>query len=151
MKNQTEYKASCFCGDVELTLTGEPEAMAFCHCDSCRRWSAGQVNSFTLWKPENIKITKGRDKIDGFDGNPGSDHKTLVSRRKWCKTCGGHVFIEHPEMGVTDVPAAVIKGFEFTPEFHVHYQETRLPMMDGLPKFKDLPQQAGGSGTELNE
>ena len=151
MTSQNEYKASCFCGDVQLTLTGVPEAMAYCHCDSCRRWSAGQVNSFTLWKPENIKITKGLDKIDSFNGNPGSDHKTEVSRRNWCKTCGGHVFIEHPEMGVTDVPATVIKGYAFKPGFHVHYQETVRLMKDGLPKFKDLPQEAGGSGVELSE
>jgi putative chitinase len=37
--------------------------MGFCHCRSCRSWSAGPVNAFTLWKPENVKVTKGADLI----------------------------------------------------------------------------------------
>jgi len=34
---------------------------------------------------------------------------------------------------------------------HVHYQETRLPIRDGLPKMKDMPQEMGGSGVLLPE
>ena len=145
--SQTEnYRGRCFCGNVEFSLTGEPEAMAYCHCDSCRQWSAGLVNAFTLWQPGNFKITKGADSIAAFDkGTAGT------SNRQWCANCGGHVCIDHPPMGVVDVPAALIEGLKFTPGFHVHYQETAQRMEDGLPKFKDLPSAAGGSGEELPE
>jgi hypothetical protein len=34
---------------------------------------------------------------------------------------------------------------------HVHYQETKLPMRDGLPKMKDLPAEMGGSGSTVAE
>ncbi|MBT3205602.1 MAG: GFA family protein [Gammaproteobacteria bacterium] len=149
MNNPTTYKASCFCGNVQISLSGEPEAMAYCHCDSCRRWSASQVNAFTLWKPENITITSGKDKIESYSGNPGSEHDSEVSHRKWCKSCGGHVLTEHPEMGVTDVPAVVISGLSFKPGFHVHYQESVQPISDDLPKFRDLPAEAGGSGEQI--
>jgi len=54
-------------------------------------------------------------------------------------------------MGLVDVPSAVIKGFAFKPGFHVHYAETVHPMKDGLPKFKDLPEEAGGTGKQLKE
>ena len=54
-------------------------------------------------------------------------------------------------MGLIDVPAALIKGLEFKPAFHVHYQETVHKMKDGLPKFKDMPKEVGGSGEELPE
>lgn len=77
--------------------------------------------------------------------------KSVVSNRVWCKTCGGHVYTDHPTMGLIDVPAAVIKKLEFNPAFHVHYQESVQTMKDGLPKFKDLPKEAGGSGAELPE
>ena len=151
MNEKTNHTGSCFCGDVEFTLTGEPEAMAYCHCDSCRHWSAGPVGAFTLWKPDSIKVITGMDNIDAFDKNPGSDDESLKSIRKWCKTCGGHLYTEHPGMGLIDVPSAVIKNFAFKPSFHVHYQETVQPMHDGLPKFKDLPAEAGGTGEELAE
>jgi hypothetical protein len=151
MDEDTVYNGSCFCGAVKFTLTGKPEAMAYCHCDSCRHWSAGPVSAFTLWKPEAIQVIEGADKITEFEKNPKSADDTIVSRRKWCTVCGGHVFTEHPTMGLADVPAAVIGGFDFVPQFHVHYQEAVHRIGDGLPKFKDLPKEAGGSGLTLRE
>jgi len=151
MNDQTHHQGSCFCGDVQFTLSSHPELMAYCHCDSCRHWSAGPVSAFTLWKPDNIKITRGKDNIASFDKNPGINDTTINSNRKWCKTCGGHLFTDHPAMGLVDVPAAVIKGLNFKPAFHVHYQESVQPIKDGLPKFKELPAEAGGSGEMLAE
>ena len=151
MNPLNEYEGGCFCGAVRFKLTGKPAAMAYCHCDSCRQWSAGPVSAFTLWSPDTLQITRGRDNIANYDKNPLTDNEQVVSKRQWCKSCGGHLFTEHPTMGLFDVPAVVIKGFTFTPAFHVHYQETVHPMMDGLPKFKDLPEAAGGSGKELPE
>ena len=145
------YTGSCFCGAVEFTLRGAPEAMAYCHCESCRQWSAGPVNAFTLWKPDNLTITKGKENIGVFDKIAAIENTAGPSQRKWCKSCGGHVCIEHPMMGVIDVPAALIAGMNFEPGFHVHYQATVHRMQDGLPKCKDLQAEAGGSGEELPE
>jgi hypothetical protein len=151
MSQSQKYTGSCFCGEVKFSLQGQPELMAYCHCNSCRHWSAGQVNAFTLWQPENFEIIKGSGNLAGFDKIAAIKNETGTSYRKWCKSCGGHVVIDHPTMGVVDVPAAIIEGFDFTPAFHVHYQETVQPMMDGLPKFRDLPTEAGGSGEVLPE
>lgn len=144
MSEDKTYKGSCFCGAVKLTVTGEPAAMGYCHCESCRRWSAGPVNAFTLWKPEAVQITQGADNI-------GTYNKTPASSRKWCKTCGGHILTDHPTMGLTDVYAAVIPDFPFKPGVHVHYQETVLRIHDGAPKLKDVPAAMGGSGAALPE
>ena len=48
------HKGECFCGAVQIEVSGEPEAMGYCHCRSCRSWSAGPVNAFTLWKPNAV-------------------------------------------------------------------------------------------------
>lgn len=42
------YRGECFCGAVKIETTGEPEGMGYCHCRSCRSWSGGPVNAFTL-------------------------------------------------------------------------------------------------------
>jgi hypothetical protein len=34
---------------------------------------------------------------------------------------------------------------------HVNYAETVLRMKDGLPKFKDVPKEMGGSGITIDE
>jgi hypothetical protein len=144
MSIERSYKGSCFCGAVEFTVSGEPVGMGYCHCESCRHWSAGPVNAFTLWKPEAVQVTRGA-------GNIGTYNKTPQSFRKWCKTCGGHIFTEHPGMGLIDVYAAVIPGFAYSPGVHVHYQETVLRIKDGLPKLKDVPNELGGSGISVDE
>lgn len=138
------HEGSCFCGAVRFEVTGEPAAMGYCHCDSCRHWSAGPVNAFTLWKPETLRVTQGAEHIGSFA-------KTSRSERQWCVKCGGHVFTAHPGMGLVDVYAASIPKLAFKPGVHVHYQETRLPMRDGLPKLRDLPAEMGGSGIAIAE
>ena len=144
MSTDHSHAGRCFCGAVEVSVSGSPAAMGYCHCESCRRWSAGPVNAFTLWKPEQVAVTKGADKLATF-------HLTPASLRRWCTTCGGHVLTEHPGFGLTDVYAATIPSFRFEPAVHVHYQEAVLPMRDGLPKMKDLPAEMGGSGIALPE
>ena len=144
MNNEKTYRGSCFCGAVQFTVSGAPAAMGYCHCDSCRSWSAGPVNAFTLWQPTAVKVTSGAEQI-------GTYNRTANSSRKWCKACGGHLFTEHPGFGLIDVYAAVIPGLPFAPGVHVNYQETRLRMKDGLPKMKDFPKELGGSGATLAE
>ncbi|RUT98329.1 GFA family protein, partial [Mesorhizobium sp. USDA-HM6] len=123
---------------------GTAEAMGYCHCGSCRSWSASPVNAFTLWKPENVKVTKGAEFLSGF-------RKSKASDRQFCTECGGHLMTDHPPLGLVDVYAATIPTVEFTPGVHVNYAETVLPMRDGLPKLKDFPAELGGSGVSLPE
>jgi hypothetical protein len=144
MTSPKSYDGSCFCGAVQFTVTGEPVSMGYCHCNSCRHWSAAPVNAFTLWQPENVRITRGEENIGTFS-------KTPQSYRKWCKTCGGHVFTEHPGLRLTGVYAAVIPDVPFIPGLHVNYSETKLPIREGLLKLKDFPHGFGGSGIEVVE
>ena len=138
------YEGSCFCGEVQLAVTGEPVAAGYCHCASCRSWAAAPVNAFSLWQPDAVQITRGA-------ANIGVYHKTEKSYRKFCKTCGGHLFTEHPAWNLIDVYAATIPAYRHAPAVHVNYAETVLPMRDGLPKMKDLPKEMGGSGETVPE
>lgn len=144
MNDPVTCTGRCFCGAVEIEVRGEPAAMGYCHCESCRHWSAGPVNAFSLWPPDAVTVTRGNDKLRSYNKTPGST-------RKWCDNCGGHVLTEHPAMGLVDVYAAVIPELGFDPGVHVHYQESVLRMHDGLPKQKDLPAEMGGSGELLAE
>jgi hypothetical protein len=143
MDNRT-YTAQCFCGAVQLSLSGEPQAMGYCHCRSCRAWAAAPVNAFTLWKPEHVKVTRGADLIAEF-------RKTEKSHRQFCRVCGGHLMTAHPPFDLIDVYAGVIADFPFKPKLHVHCGESVLPIRDGLPKFKDMPKEMGGTGQMLAE
>ncbi len=138
------YEGSCFCGAVRVQTTGTPAGMGYCHCEDCRHWSAGPINAFSLWPKDNVKVVQGTEHIDTY-------HKTENSYRKWCKKCGGHVMTDHPGMGMFDVYAAILKTLDFQPMLHVFYGETKVRVTDGLPKFKDLPKEFGGSGDMVPE
>jgi len=140
----SEHRGKCFCGAVEFAVSGEPVAMGYCHCESCRHWSAGPVNAFSLWKPGALKILKGAEHIGTF-------HKTANSMRKWCTKCGGHLFTDHPPMSLVDVYAAELPTLAFKPTVHVNYGEKFVSIKDGLPKLKDFPKEMGGSGITLPE
>ena len=144
MANEKTHQGACFCGEVRFEVTGEPAAMGYCHCSSCRHWSAGPVNAFTLWQPTALRVTRGAASI-------GTYNKTPISYRKWCTRCGGHLFTDHPTLALVDVYAAMLPTLKFEPGVHVHYQETVLRLHDGLPKQKDIPAQMGGSGQTLPE
>jgi hypothetical protein len=138
------HVGTCFCGAVEVEVSGDPAGMGYCHCRSCRSWSGGPVNAFSLWPPAQVKITKGEASVGTFNA-------TEVSYRKFCTKCGGHIMTDHPPLGVIDVFTATIPTLDFQPGLHVNYQETVLPMKDGLPKFKDFPAAFGGSDETIAE
>jgi hypothetical protein len=138
------YTGSCFCGAVTIEVAGEPEAMGYCHCRSCRSWSGGPVNAFSLWKPDAVTVTGGEEHVATFA-------KTDLSHRQYCAVCGGHLMTRHPPIELVDVFAATIPDLDFAPAVHVNYAETVLPMKDGLPKLRDFPAELGGSGESMPE
>jgi hypothetical protein len=138
------HQGACFCGAVTIAVEGAPEAMGYCHCASCRSWSAGPVNAFSLWKPGAVRVTGGAEHLASYA-------KTPMTTRQFCRLCGGHVMSDHPTLGLVDVYAATIPGLAFAPALHVNYAQTVLPMRDGLPKLKDFPAPFGGTGETMPE
>ncbi len=138
------YKGECFCGAVRIEASGQPQGMGYCHCRSCRSWSGGPVNAFTLWKPDAVRITSGAEYVGVFQ-------KTPLTQRQHCTRFGGHLMATHPSLGLIDVFAATLPTLNFQPGVHINYADTVLPMRDGLPKMKDFPAEFGGSGQQLAE
>ena len=89
-------------------------------------------------------FTKGEEHVGTFN-------KTERSARKFCKICGGHVMSDHPGFGLVDIYATIVPELKHEPTLHVFYEYKTISMKDGLPKFKDLPGDFGGSGDTLPE
>ena len=136
------HKASCFCGAVELEATGKPTFAGYCHCRDCQAWSAAPINAFSLWPSSSVRVTRGEADIATF-------HKTENSYRKYCRVCGGHLMTDHPRMRLVDVYANLLQGFTHQPTLHANYGSKMVSVRDGLPKFRDLPAELGGSGEKL--
>ncbi|PYK12093.1 MAG: aldehyde-activating protein, partial [Verrucomicrobia bacterium] len=85
------HKGQCYCGAVEIEVRGDPLEMGYCHCENCRRYSAAPVSAFTLWKKENVILTKGAEFLGRFKSSK-------ISDRRYCTKCGGHISIDHPTL-----------------------------------------------------
>ena len=138
------YSGACPCGAVQIEATGEPLEMGYCHCAACREYSGAPVSAFLLFKQENLKVTAGAAFLSRFASSEMSD-------RRFCTKCGGALMTEHSRLGITDVRPAAFPAVEFKPMIHLNYEETALRIKDGLPKLKDFPTHAGGSGETLPE
>ena len=66
------HRGACFCGAVSITATGDPVSMGYCHCESCRQWSATPLTAYSLWRPESVKITGGAEQLGTFNKTPQS-------------------------------------------------------------------------------
>ena len=138
------HTGACYCGAVTIDVRGVPLEIGYWHCENCRRYSTAPVSAFTLWKQENVNVTKGAELLGRFKSSD-------ISERRFCTKCGGHIMVDHPTLGLVDVRAGALPNFRFKPRVHLNYEETVLPIKDGLPKLKDFPASIGGSGETLAE
>jgi hypothetical protein len=141
-----EHHASCYCGHVTLVAKGDPASQCFCHCSSCRRWSGQPVTACILWPDDRVRFLKGTEKLHRFSvtGHPEGGKFS-------CQVCGGAVCTFVPSARLYDIFAGVLADFDFRPTIHINYGERVISMHDGLPKFRDMPEHAGGSGTLVGE
>ncbi|THX97788.1 hypothetical protein D6D02_09538 [Aureobasidium pullulans] len=81
--SSSSLHGSCFCKKIQLELSGEPHAIALCHCTDCRKIS-GSV--YTL----NFIVSTTDLKTSG--SSPAENLKTSDSGKKYinyfCKDCG---------------------------------------------------------------
>ena len=101
------YRGECFCGSVKIEAEGEPLAMGYCHCSSCRQWSGTPITSFSLWKPEAVRVTAGSEHLAMFA-------KTPKTERMFCRKCGGHLMARHPAMQLADILPAALPSLNTT-------------------------------------
>lgn len=138
------HAGTCHCGAVAIEVAGEPLEMGYCHCRSCRTHSGAPFVAFALWPADAVTVTQGTELLGRF-------RKGGMSARRFCMRCGGTVMAELPDAGLTDVYPMLLPTLPFVPSVHLNYAEAILPMRDGLPKLRDFPAEAGGSGETVPE
>ncbi len=91
-----------------------------------------------------FKPIKGANSIASFA-------RTLMSERRYCKRCGGHIMTNLPTFGLIDVFSATIPSLGHKPALHVNYGEVVLTIRDDLQKFANFPADLGRSGKLIAE
>lgn len=81
MTEKLNLEGKCMCGAVKFTATAEEPDVTVCHCDMCRRWSAGpfmelNCQNVTFEDHENIGRIRSSD----------------WAERGFCTQCGSNLF-----------------------------------------------------------
>jgi hypothetical protein len=139
------HHASCACGAIRLEAQGAPVLQCYCHCNKCRSMTGGPVNAVALWPRDAVRVVAGEDSLRRWSQ---ADSR---AERLSCAGCGGAVGADLPAIGMFDIFAGLVEDLTFEPTHHLNYGNAVLRIADGLPKFEDMPERAGGSGQMLPE
>ena len=84
----TEHSASCRCGQLRASVSGEPVRVSVCHCLNCKKRSGSAFAVQARWPRDNVRI-EGQSKTFvkvADSGNRATFH--------FCPECGSDVFYE---------------------------------------------------------
>ena len=84
-----ERTASCQCGQVSLTVSGEPSLVTACNCTWCQRRSGSVFSVASRWPLEQVVSREGE--VSTFQRAGASGGKVTIS---FCPTCSSTVTTE---------------------------------------------------------
>ena len=81
MTGELTLTGQCLCGEIKFTARADKPSVVACHCDMCRRWSAGpfmalKCRTLTFESEENVGRIRSSD----------------WAERGFCTTCGSNLF-----------------------------------------------------------
>lgn len=112
----TARTASCRCGQLRATATGEPVRVSVCHCLNCQKRSGSAFAAQVRFRADQVRI-EGRSSthvMTAGSGNSATHH--------FCPDCGSDVtYVNHGKFdGLIAIPLGAFDDpFAFTPAFSV--------------------------------
>jgi len=100
----TERKATCRCGQLSATATGEPFRVSVCHCLNCKKRSGSSFATQARWPADQVMV-EGQSTVWNHAGDSGE-----VTSFHFCPECGATVFYRGG--GFPDAIAIAVGAFD---------------------------------------
>jgi hypothetical protein len=126
MTEELNFEGKCMCGAIKFSATAKKPSVVACHCDMCRRWSAGpfmalNCQTVTFESQENIGRIRSSD----------------WAERGFCTKCGSNLFYHIVESSDYQIAAGLFDDqsklrmslqvfTDFKPEFYEFANETKM-------------------------
>jgi hypothetical protein len=112
--------ATCACGQLRATCSGEPVRVSVCHCLDCQKRSGSAFAFQARWPDERVAIVgEYREWM-----RPGDVGKRATFR--FCPTCGATLaFVTEGMPGLTAIPAGAFADPQFPPPHYSVYETRR--------------------------
>lgn len=126
MTEKLELSGQCMCGAVRFSATARKPSVVACHCDMCRRWSAGPFMSIGC---NNV--------IFGNSEDIGRIRSSDWAERGFCTKCGSNLFYHVLEASDYQIAVGLIDDqsklrmslqmfTDFKPEFYEFANDTKM-------------------------
>ncbi|MDT9001659.1 GFA family protein [Paucibacter sp. APW11] len=128
-------KGACLCGAVSYTLSGEPRAIALCHCSHCKKQS-GSAFSFNLVVRESDYQQSGDTTVYLDTGDSGEP-----VHRHFCAKCGSPLFARIAAApGKVILKAGTLDSLEGLRPLAEIYTAQAVPWLDAVEGAQRFPQ-----------
>lgn len=133
-----EREGGCQCGTIRYRLSGEPRAIAACHCTDCQHQSGAAFGMSMVIERTRFELTQGQ--VRTFT-------KTADSGRKlecgFCPDCGNRIFhLPESTPDLMNVKAGTLDDTSWlVPEIHI-WTRSKQPWVtipDGARQFATNP------------
>lgn len=129
--SREEFEGGCFCGAMRVRVSGLPQAVLYCHCADCRKWSGAPVTAFVGYSTQQVRMLGEEPEV--YASSPGVE-------RSFCGRCGtsfsyederlpGEIFLS---VGIFDEPE------KFEPQSHSWFSSrlSWLHIEDDAPRHE---------------
>ena len=79
--------AACSCGQLSISLQGDPQDVLICHCRECQKATGAPFGVSTYWSKEAIVDIRGNSQTFSRVSDAGR-----MLENHFCPTCGGRPF-----------------------------------------------------------
>jgi hypothetical protein len=99
----TVHSGKCLCGQVQMTVRGDPLRTGICHCTDCRQESGSAFTFYAVWAADQFEHS---GETSGFNG------------RQFCPRCGSRLFsVDEREaeikLGIlSEAPTSFVPSYE---------------------------------------
>jgi hypothetical protein len=122
-------EAACHCGQLRLTVDGEPFAVSICSCLACQRRTGSAFGMQAGFRPDQVEISGHYDDYSRISDE--ADKKEHVFH--FCPSCGSQVFYTEPtEPDLIVISTGSFADPSFPPPTESGYDFRRHPWV-GLP------------------
>ncbi|MBB4236898.1 GFA family protein [Rhizobium esperanzae] len=120
----TVFSGQCLCGQVQLSVRGEPLRVGICHCTDCRKDSGSAFTFYGIWPAGQFEHT---GETGAFQG------------RHFCTGCGSRLFSADAveaeiKLGIlSEAPTPLVPGYELW----IKRREAWLRPVEGAEQYEE--------------
>lgn len=133
-----KYTGGCACGAIKFEFNTDPDFIANCHCNDCKRASGGEMATFFGVPASDFTLISGKPKPYHYIAASG---KGLD--RMFCPDCGSRVYTDNLEsfpgavfvqLGSLDRPDLITPKLEMFTKRRLAWNK---PL--DIPQFPEMP------------